>query len=162
MSRRRGCLMGLGVLLFSSLVLVGTGEVMARHGFVREKAADARTRGSPIGFDRTFGFKGVPGFQGIVGGIRVGINEQGFRDESWEEKLRRAQAHPERPRILLLGDSMTYGYLISKDYRLSEQLESCYAKHAGGAEIFNAAIPGYGPAEQMRVLERFLPVSGPR
>ncbi|MFO1523830.1 MAG: hypothetical protein U1G05_17740 [Kiritimatiellia bacterium] len=40
-------------------------------------------------------------------------------------------------------------------------MESCYAKHAGGAEIFNAAIPGYGPAEQMRVLERFLPVLRP-
>lgn len=160
-SRRKNLLLGLGVMSFATLLLLGAGEWLCRRGFEVEKRAAQKMKGSPIGLDRTFGFKGIPGFDGIAGGVRVSINGQGFRDENWEEKLRRAAAHPDQPRILLLGDSMTYGYFISKDFRLSEQLLACYRSHTPGAEIFNAAIPGYGPAEQMRVLEQYLPIIKP-
>lgn len=157
----RGWLPGLGVLLFTSVLLLLVGEGLARRGFEKEKAADARMAGSPIGHDPRFGFKGIPGFNGVAGGVRVRINAHGFRDESWEDKLRRADQFPARPRILLLGDSMTYGYFISKNFRLGEQLESFYTRHRAGAEVFNAAIPGYGPAEQTQVLESLLPVIRP-
>ena len=159
--RARGCLMGLILCSTTCLLLLGAGELLARRGFAVEKAADKKMAGSPIGFDRRFGFKGIAGFKGIVGGVRVSINANGFRDESWQEKLRTAEADPTLPRILLLGDSMTYGYFIERTHRLSEQLEWCHKLHARGAVVFNAAMPGYGPAEQMRVLEKFLPMIRP-
>ncbi|MFO1523902.1 MAG: SGNH/GDSL hydrolase family protein [Kiritimatiellia bacterium] len=157
----RAFLLGTGVLLFSTALLLLIGEGIARRGFAKEKAADARMVGSPIGYDPRFGFKGIPGFNGIAGGVRVRINEHGFRDDSWGEKLARCAQYPARPRILLLGDSMTYGYFISKNFRIGEQLEAFYTAHLAGAEVFNAAIPGYGPAEQTQVLESLLPVIKP-
>ena len=154
-------MLGMGVLASSSLLLLGIGEWLARRGFEIEKKAAQKMIGSPIGLDRTFGFKGIPGFRGIVGGVRIAINGYGFRDDSWDDKLKRASEHPGQPRILVLGDSMAYGYFISKDFRVTEQLCACYAHNAPGVEVFNAAIPGYGPAEQIRVLERLLPLIHP-
>ncbi len=68
-------------------------------------------------------------------------NAQGHRD---------APLLPGRFRILLLGDSQTFGIGVPSGQRFSELLEA----ELPGVEVVNAAVPGYGVHQMARALER--------
>jgi hypothetical protein len=87
--------------------------------------------------------------------VPVSINADGFRDDDWDEKLRRARnAHAKK--ILLLGDSWLYGWGSEKSGRLSESLAHRYGLAGLPVEIFNAGIPAFGASQQRRLLPRLL------
>ena len=48
---------------------------------------------SEFDYDAVLGWKGIPGYDGRspLSGARVKINQLGFRDEEWEQAIKRAE-----------------------------------------------------------------------
>lgn len=80
----------------------------------------------------------------------VSINHHGLADQEWPYAKR-----PGEVRVLLLGDERADGIGLARADRLSVRL-SHLADQVRGARVsgINAALPGYGPAESLRWLER--------
>lgn len=80
----------------------------------------------------------------------VSFNDHGLADQAWSYTKR-----PGEVRVLLLGDERVDGLGLARADRLSFRL-SHLADQVRGARVsgINAAIPGYGPAESLRWLER--------
>jgi len=81
----------------------------------------------------------------------VSVNEEGFRDQSFA-----AQLASDRPRIMFVGDSFTYGVNASP-------ITNCFADRIEryGYTAFNFGITGIGPAQYAAVVEKYLPVVKP-
>lgn len=78
-------------------------------------------------------------------------NAQGLRED---HPIPRG-AHPGELRILCLGDSVTFGYLVQQDRTFVELLERDLAARfpALGIECINAGVPGYTLVQGLRYLE---------
>lgn len=134
-------------------------EVASRRLYTPTDLAVYSTR--ELSFDPLTGWRGARGFAARVPHgqhplpIDVAINADGFRDEDWDAKLARAERNRAR-KLLLLGDSLVYGWANPRDGRVSEQLAALQAARGRPLEVFNAGIPGWGPAHQLRVLPELL------
>ena len=95
-------------------------------------------------FDERFGWVNHPGAQASIDNgdfaYRARINSAGFRDP--ERAKRKPQA---TRRILLLGDSVAWGWGVDDGKRFSDLLE---ARLGPGVEVCNLAVPGYGTDQQ--------------
>jgi len=92
--------------------------------------------------DEKLGWRFCPGVKDSWGGVPVTINNKGLRgpEVSYDRT-------PSVPRILYLGDSVTFGYQLesyrqSFPYRIEELLES---RGEGPVETVNAGVGGYSP-----------------
>jgi len=80
----------------------------------------------------------------------VSINAQGLHDQDWPYEKRAGEV-----RVLLLGDEVADGVGIARADRLSVRLAHLSDRRRGArVAAINATIPGYGPAESLRFLER--------
>jgi hypothetical protein len=80
----------------------------------------------------------------------VAINEHGLHDQPWTYDKR-----PGEVRLLLLGDEVADGVGLARADRLSVRLAHLSDSRRGAkVSVVNATIPGYGPAEALRFLER--------
>ncbi len=77
--------------------------------------------------------------------VRVEISEQGFRDRPYPQ-----ERVPGQSRMLVLGDSFSWGFGVERQEILWEILE---ARHPDW-EIINSAVSGYGTDQQLLFLER--------
>jgi hypothetical protein len=113
---------------------------------------------SEITYDPTLGWKAIPGFRGEVAkdGVEIAINADGFRDDDWDRKVQES-VQRDLPRILFIGDSLTYGSRIPKTHRVSEQLAAELTRRGRTAIVFNAGVPAYGTGQEFRALEELLP-----
>lgn len=83
-----------------------------------------------------------------VGGHPVVINSDGFRD---------AEFAPRRPgvgRIVVLGDSVTFGHGQPAAVRFTERLETLLTRGGARVEVLNAGIPGWSSYQQRAFYER--------
>src|SRR5574341_1148681 len=91
----------------------------------------------------------------VRGSIGV-TNSQGFRDR--ERGVERTGAGP---RVIALGDSMTWGAGVSYDDAFVTLLELGLQLADPGAEVLNLGVPAWGPHEEFHLLQaygvRFLP-----
>jgi|GEM_PF-1112315 len=98
----------------------------------------------------------LPGYRGSLAttehASRVEINSDGLRDREYA----RAKA-PDTFRILVLGDALTTGLQVPAEETYPKRLESLLAAlhPEGRTEVVNAAIPGYGTADELRYLQTF-------
>jgi hypothetical protein len=69
-----------------------------------------------------------------------------------DEHGRRAHPTGTGRRILLLGDSQAFGYLVEAEDAVAAQLG-----RIAGAEVIDAAVPSYGPHEYVAIAERLVP-----
>lgn len=76
----------------------------------------------------------------------VEINAAGYRDDSRTH----AKASGVR-RVLLLGDSVTFGWGVRRDERFGDLLAD---RLGDGVEVVNLACPGYGTDQELWTLER--------
>lgn len=117
---------------------------------------------SEFTYDEHLGWKGKPCYKGIDAlGNNISINEFGYRDDSWIAKLDHAEKLNLK-KILFIGDSYSYGLLIPKEHRTSEQLAKVFTTYTK-EEIatFNAGIFGWGTDQEYRALESLIPLIKP-
>jgi hypothetical protein len=80
------------------------------------------------------------------------VNADGYRDRPWPD-------HPEedRLRVLVFGDSMVVGLGVEREETFCALLEERLSAALGTpVRTFNAAVSGYGPAEQLVILDGLL------
>jgi hypothetical protein len=74
----------------------------------------------------------------------VSINSHGLRDREY------AFARTEAARLLVLGDSLTWGFGVNQDQGYTERLESMLV----GTEVINGAVSGYSTDQELLWFER--------
>jgi hypothetical protein len=151
-------------LLLSAVSLVFT--LLLAEGALRLLGAGTNKRGSNwfaggnhprflFQADPLSGYSLRPGFQGrqIARSrefdVAVAVDSQGLR----------AQPHaaPPSPRVLAVGDSITFGEGIPAEATWTAVLE-----RTAGTRVDNAGVPGYGSPQMLGRLRRYLPALHPR
>lgn len=136
-------------------------ELLAYLKYHSIASNDSVHHSSDLSFDPVIGWRARRQFSGDThhGGYPVPItlqtNADGFRDGDWDTKLERARKLNAK-KILLLGDSVLYGWASAADERLSEQLAALYNLKGKSVEVFNSGIPGYGSSQEFRILPELL------
>jgi lysophospholipase L1-like esterase len=155
-SGRRALLVNLLLSLISTLLFCA-----ALEGGCRLAGYETRGRWSATPYERVpgIGHVFIPGFRGTMtkgvasGGraIAVRINAAGLRGP----ELPAVKPAGER-RLLILGDSFAFGYLLPEadtfPARLQAIVDGRYGR--GRVRVLNAGVPGYGIVNERAYLER--------
>jgi len=81
----------------------------------------------------------------------VQTNARGHRDDPVE-----SQASPDTLRVLVLGDSISFGHGVKAHETWPNLLEEKLAAHSASVEVINTAAPGNGPMQEYFDLKRSL------
>jgi len=149
-SRKRlhAILVGLGLATASLAVAGGVLEIAVRWASPQDLHRD---EGLWVP-DRERAFRLAPGFRGTEVShefrVPIAINSRGLRDR---------EITPAKPpgtvRILVVGDSFTYGSGVASEETYPKRLERLLAEHAGPrVEVINAGVPGYGTVHEAAFL----------
>ena len=138
-------MVGIPALLIATLVAMAAVEAWVRWTW------DER-RGSP-GFyvsDPVLGQRLAPGYDGWFAGVPVRINQLGFRDN-------REYALDKPPgvfRILVLGDSVTFGHGTSFETTYPYLLETRLREWRPDVnwQVWNLGVPGYNTTQELQQL----------
>jgi hypothetical protein len=103
-----------------------------------------RKRGLYV-FSSIYGWAGRPGAVAPMGNGRVTLNARGYRGE--ELPLPKAG---DRTRAVVLGDSIAFGYGVSDEQAFPHLL----TVRNNGIEAVNLGVEGYGPGQELLVLQR--------
>jgi hypothetical protein len=133
------------LLAFGSLASValalGGAELLARHWTPDYLA---RKRGLQV-YSRWYGWGGRPGAVASMGGGRVSLNARGYRGR--ELTLPKATG---RTRVAVVGDSLAFGFGVADEQTFPYLLDV----RDNGLEAGNLAVAGYGPGQELLVLQR--------
>jgi hypothetical protein len=147
----------LGLLMAFALALLlleGLLRVVHVPEIEIHRRAPARAEGASFStYDPELGWRGRPKAQGSFAGWEftsdVRLNAQGFRDvEVDEAKL------PGVLRIVLLGDSITWGHGVEQAQRYGDLLTEALRRRAVTAQVVNLAVSGYGTDQELLLWER--------
>jgi len=94
-------------------------------------------------FDPYLGLFHEPGFTGTVDGVTYTHNAKGLRDR--EVPYDKPSG---RQRILMVGDSLTWGYGVGDGETFSDVLE----RSLPGTEVINLSVAGYGNGQELLLL----------
>lgn len=99
-----------------------------------------------------------PGSIGMTHGHAVRINAWGFRGPEWP-----AQKPPGTFRIMVMGDSLTFGQGIGEEERYTTLLEKELGDKFPGKtiEVLNLGVMGYSAVDEAKLLESIGPVLHP-
>ena len=125
-----------GALTVGMLV---AGELLAR---LAEPGYVTGARGPHV-FSGTYGWASRRATSLTLEGEPVTFNERGHRGRA----LSRERSW--RPRVVVLGDSIAFGLGVSDEETFSSRL----AGRGNGIEVANLAVQGYGPDQELLVLE---------
>jgi lysophospholipase L1-like esterase len=103
-----------------------------------------RTRGIHVS-STSYGWIGRPQAVAAMGGGRVTLNRLGFRGRELVAPNPR-----DRTRVVVLGDSIAFGFGVSDGQAFPEVLDA----RDNGIEAGNFAVQGYGPGQELLVLQR--------
>ena len=101
--------------------------------------------------DPILGWRLKPGFDGPAFGARRHISEDGLQTIDTE------QAHGTRPKVLVFGDSRSFGNGVRPDQTYAEVLDSQLPAH----DVINLAVPGYSSYQGLAALRLALPLYRP-
>jgi hypothetical protein len=93
-------------------------------------------------YSESYGWEPRPGFAAEIEGSRVTINARGYRGR--EHRYERTPGHT---RVVLLGDSLTFGFRMSDDAIFASLLDG------GALEVVNLGVEGYGTDQELLKLE---------
>ena len=109
--------------------------------------------------DAARGIRLAPGYSGWFAGVPVRINQLGLRDPREYDLAKR----PETFRILVLGDSVTFGhgsiYEHTYPFLLEQRLKAW--RPDIGWEVWNAGVPGYNTSQELAHLVELGPRAAP-
>jgi hypothetical protein len=113
-----------------------------RAGSPRNGVASLRGLVQPA---RWGGYELVPGWRGIYDDgwakSAVDINSRGDRDDEPHQ-----QPPGQRARVLLIGDSQTFGVGLPREDDIESQIER---QSDGAVAAYNLGVPGYGPGDSL-------------
>lgn len=93
--------------------------------------------------DSAIGHQHVPGSQARLMGVDVNINANGLRDAPFD-------ASAESLRILMLGDSVTFGWGVPHSETVAERLEQDLKKHLNmPVDVINAGVGNYNTSMEV-------------
>lgn len=111
--------------------------------------------------DSVLGMVPAPGTDARVAcpefSFRFRINGQGFRDEAFHAP----GVHPDSLRVLLVGDSFTFGAGSEYEAIWPVRFEARLQEAIPGAQVVKAGVLGYDTRTEVLYLERLLPVYRP-
>lgn len=142
-------------------VILGLVETAIRV-FSPERLQTEYTRGIPLAqVDETLGHRNNPGAEAFVSGpefaVTYKISDQGFRDET-EYKAVPAEGIV---RILLVGDSFTFGAGSEYNDIWPFLLEQSLRARGLNVEIIKAGTPGYDTRQQYLSIKELVPAYSP-
>jgi hypothetical protein len=138
-----------GPLLSAVTVFLFLAALLGAEGLLRLFATDRFEDDPAAGLGRlhryseTYGWELRPGFRGEWSGKRTTVNARGSRGE--EHPYEKTSG---RPRVVMLGDSLAFGFQVADDETFSALIEA-----AGRFEVVNLAVPGYGTDQALIRLE---------
>lgn len=94
-----------------------------------------------------------PNFSGILEGVKVSINSDGFRDDEFDRD------RPENQRLIaVLGDSITFGQGVPQDKTFPAVLERRLnvSGPKGAYAVWNLGVPGYNTQQELAVFKSFV------
>jgi lysophospholipase L1-like esterase len=138
----------LGGFVIALVVFAVAGEVLARalgvvdrlNGYTRFLYA-----ASP---DPDIPYVLRPGLVTTLVGVPVRLNHLGFRGPELPQK-----PTPGVPRVLLVGDSIVFGWRVAEDETLAAHLARALATADRATEVINAGVPGWDARSEVRWLE---------
>ncbi len=86
----------------------------------------------------SYGWTLRPGFDGIAYGARTTVNALGYRGAA------HSRARTERPRVVMVGDSIGFGYGVADGQVFAALLEE-----GRGPEVVNLSVPGFGTDQEL-------------
>jgi len=93
-------------------------------------------------------FEQIPGASARWGDVDIAINEAGFRDDPFP-----ARAADGTRRIVVLGDSVAWGWKVRMDQAFPQALERILARRSTDpVAVCNLAVNGYGTGQQIALL----------
>lgn len=94
-------------------------------------------------YDAKLGWRNIPNWRASTNGRTLTINSSGLRDRDYPYEKPAAVT-----RVLVLGDSYTWGYGVSDDEIFTEVLEARFAQASQPWEIINTGVSGWGTDQQ--------------
>lgn len=79
----------------------------------------------------------------------IKINSYGFRDRNYKLEKREGIQ-----RIIVLGDSVTFGTGMELDDIYTEKLEELFNRNSMRVEVLNLSLPGYDTLAEVNMLEK--------
>ncbi len=131
-------LLALGSVLAFLAVLAGV--ELALRGFDRRYLDRAR---GPDVYSSRLGWRLRPGYQGPVHDVWTTINASGYRGREHA-----GPPAPGRTRVVMLGDSITFGHRLADEQTFPAVLEA----RSPLLEVVNLGVEGYGTDQELLVL----------
>ena len=149
--------MGRAFLILISICLSSLVSVLISEGLFRLLYPESLYMGMPniVQADPDVGYHLKAGldFTFIDEGnqVRVKTTPRFLRD-----RPRDYQKHPQTRRIIMLGDSFTYGVGVNMEETFSAVLEELFRKNDRKVEVINGGVPGYSTSQAYRWLKKEL------
>jgi lysophospholipase L1-like esterase len=89
-----------------------------------------------------------PGRRARLMGVEVRTNSRGLRDREFSLERR-----PGVRRILMLGDSLTFGWGVPLEDTFSKRIEAMYRSDGLAAEVINSGVGNWNTIQQVRFFE---------
>ncbi len=90
----------------------------------------------------------IPNYQGILEGVKVTINQDGYRDGEFVRNI------PENQKlIVVIGDSITFGQGVAQDKTFPAVLQNLLnsGEKTDRFRVWNLGVPGYNTAQEIEV-----------
>jgi lysophospholipase L1-like esterase len=138
----------LGFIVFVMLAEAGMRLIGLGHSYESDPNAYLRSSDPDVVFDLK------PGYRGFSDGAEVAVSSQGLRDHEVA-----IPAPPNTSRILVLGDSVTFGLGVHAEETFCERLEAMLSGNTAERryEVINAGVIGYNTIQERAKLEQVGP-----
>ena len=135
--------------LILTLVIIEAGyRIFSPFPYFSPSEINMRLHGSLSEYDQVLGWKGVPNGKAVMttenNSILVEHNKDGFRDIEHDDLN-------DKPAIVFLGDSFTYGYEVE----FHEMFVNLLRDKLRDYEIFNLSMSGYGTDLELLTFENW-------
>jgi lysophospholipase L1-like esterase len=100
--------------------------------------------------DNRLYFKNPASFRGTFGSVEIATNELGLRERPLQPHV------PGEKRILVLGDSVAFGWGVKVEDAFPSRLEAGFRQSGAAAvEAVNSGVPGYNTTQELRFLQTY-------